>query len=68
MARPQSSRYKEIGIEELKDHFDKPMNVAAQKFDICVTALKKICRRHGIARWPHRKVLISPSEKHRIIF
>jgi hypothetical protein len=48
-------RKKAIELEQLRQYFDRPIHEAARKFDVCTTLLKKICRRHGIARWPHRK-------------
>lgn len=44
-------------IEEIAKHFDKPIKVASKELDICTTLLKRICRFHGIERWPYRKVL-----------
>ena len=32
------------------------MNVATQKLKIGSIALKKICRRYGITRWPYRRI------------
>ncbi|KAI8110897.1 hypothetical protein M9434_004471 [Picochlorum sp. BPE23] len=43
-------------ILELAQFFHLPINEAAKKLDICPTVLKKICRKHGLPRWPHRKL------------
>ncbi len=43
-------------IAALAPHFHKPINDAARALGICPTVLKKICRRHGLGRWPHRKL------------
>ena len=43
-------------IEVVREYFDLPMNVATQKLKIGSTALKKICRRYGITRWPYRRI------------
>jgi len=45
-----------IDWNTLKNHFHLPMNEASAKLGVCVTVLKKICRRFGISRWPHRKL------------
>jgi len=42
--------------QELRQHFHLPLHTAAQKFGICTTAFKKLCRRFGIAKWPHRQL------------
>lgn len=34
-----------------------PLRDVANKFGVCVTFFKKVCRAHGINRWPHRKVV-----------
>jgi len=33
-----------------------PINQVAKELGVCATILKKICRRNGIPRWPHRKI------------
>jgi len=47
---------KEITLQELIDHFHLPEKAAAKKLNICLTSLKKLCRRNRINRWPFRKV------------
>lgn len=36
-------------------YFDRPMQDAAAELKVSATTLKKICRAHGIQRWPYRK-------------
>jgi hypothetical protein len=43
-------------MTDLAQHFHLPINAAAKELGICPTVLKKICRRNGMRRWPHRKV------------
>ncbi|OQS04433.1 hypothetical protein THRCLA_03330 [Thraustotheca clavata] len=45
-----------ISIEELREHFDQPIVEVARHFGICITLMKKVCRRNGIKRWPHRQI------------
>jgi len=33
-----------------------PEKMVAQKMGMCLTSLKKVCRAHGITRWPFRKL------------
>lgn len=46
----------QTSIQELAKYFHLPINVAGSRLGICPTVLKKICRKHGLSRWPHRKV------------
>jgi hypothetical protein len=46
-----------ITFEQLSKYFHLPINDVAKELGICATMLKKICRRNGIPRWPHRKVV-----------
>ena len=46
--------------QTLRDHFHLPLHTVAQRFGMCTTAFKKMCRRLGIAKWPHRQVLPPP--------
>ncbi|CAI5746225.1 unnamed protein product [Peronospora destructor] len=55
--RSVSKRYGPVvQLEDLRGCFNLPIAAVAHKFGICVTLLKKICRRHGIQRWPHRQI------------
>eukprot|EP00741_Cyanophora_paradoxa_P017449 tig00020965_g16858.t1 len=42
--------------EELVANFEHPIQDVARRLGVCVTVLKKICRSHGITRWPQRKL------------
>ncbi|KAJ0405631.1 hypothetical protein P43SY_007732 [Pythium insidiosum] len=55
--RPNMSASQTITLEMLRPHFEKPLAHVAQIFGICVTLLKKICRKNGLARWPHRQII-----------
>ncbi|XP_020106602.1 uncharacterized protein LOC109722850 [Ananas comosus] len=52
----QRERTGKLRLSDLVGYFHLPIAVAAKELDICSTALKKICRKHGMARWPHRKI------------
>ncbi|KAG1698894.1 hypothetical protein DVH05_014278 [Phytophthora capsici] len=55
--RGSSKRYGPVvQLEDLRECFNMPIAAVARKFGICATLLKKICRRHGIQRWPHRQI------------
>ncbi|KAG6973736.1 hypothetical protein JG687_00000720 [Phytophthora cactorum] len=47
---------RELTLEELRPYFGRPIVEVAREFGICTTFLKKICRRCGIKRWPHRQI------------
>jgi len=40
----------------LAKYFHLPINQVAKELGVCATILKKICRKNGIPRWPHRKI------------
>lgn len=52
----ESTRGRVLKYQDLVRCFHLPINSAALKLGVCVTALKKQCRKHGILRWPHRKL------------
>jgi len=47
-----------ITLEALLERYDSPLSVVAKEFDVCLTHLKRVCRSHGIMRWPYRKVVL----------
>ena len=55
-SQPESTRGRVLTYEDLSRCFHLPINTAARELGVCVTALKKQCRRHGVPRWPHRKL------------
>ncbi|GAB9469014.1 Rwp-rk domain-containing protein [Globisporangium polare] len=53
-ALPNAS--KSITLDLLRPHFEKPLAEVAGMFGICMTLMKKICRKNGVPRWPHRQI------------
>ena len=47
---------KTIKIEDLRRFFHLPINEVAAQLGTCATALKKICRRNKINKWPFRQI------------
>ena len=45
-----------ITAELLQTCFDMPLVRAAKKLGICATALKKVCRKLGIHKWPYKEM------------
>lgn len=46
-----------ITLEELRKFFHLPIAEVAKQFGTCTTALKKICRKLQINKWPYRQIL-----------
>ncbi|KAK9273151.1 hypothetical protein L1049_017958 [Liquidambar formosana] len=45
-----------LTLRDLVQYFHLPIDDAAKQLNICPTVVKKICRRYGLNRWPHRKI------------
>ncbi|KAG5181320.1 RWP-RK domain-containing protein [Tribonema minus] len=37
--------------------FDRPVEQAARALGVSSTIIKRLCRRHGIPKWPYRQLL-----------
>jgi len=55
-----------ITLEELEQFFNVPEKQVAKNLGVCLTSLKKLCRHHGIHRWPYRKLKSIEKKIHRI--
>jgi hypothetical protein len=55
-ARPGMTPRRNIELSELQKLFHLTEKQVAKELGVCLTSLKKICRQHGIHRWPYRKV------------
>lgn len=52
----QRERAAKMKLSDFSDYFHLPIDDAAKEVNLCPTVVKKICRKEGLARWPHRKV------------
>ncbi|XP_047258744.1 protein NLP1-like, partial [Capsicum annuum] len=45
-----------VSLEDIKEQFGKKREEAAESLNVSISTFKRICREHGISRWPSSKI------------